>query len=68
MGYNLYVYKEEDLYLEELYFKSRLLDFCNELGSSYGNLRNQPKKCIQTCWLVYAKSKEERKRIFGKWS
>lgn len=51
--------------MEKLNLKSRLVAFCKELNCVDGASRHWLKKCIHTRWLVDAKSKEERKRIFS---
>lgn len=44
-----------------------MVSFFKELRCANGALRNWPKKRISTHWLVHAKSKEDKSRIYGKW-
>lgn len=72
-GEGSYLYKEGGMSKEEIYLKNQLVAFCKNHGYIGGVIpfesasRNWLKRCIHICWLMGAKSKEERKRIFGKW-
>lgn len=68
----MYLYKEGDLSQEKIYLKNQLVALCQELGYAGGVVpsnmasRNHLKMCIHTHWVVDAKSKEERNKIFCK--
>lgn len=56
------LYKEDGLSHEELYLKAQLVSFCHELGYVCGivaselSFKTQLKRCIQTRWIMGAKS------------